>query len=655
MRRFLRLTRRQLLIVAHDLVAAAGAILLTFFMRFQDNDLMQRVHGLEIFVPLFVVYAGAVFYVFGLHRNKWRFTSIPDLYNIFRAATVLAISLLALDYVLLAPNVLGHFFFGKITILLYWFLQMFFLGGSRVAYRYFHYAHTIQKVKIADATPTLVVGRAADAEVLLRSIESGAVKKIWPVGILSSSRNDRGQAIRGIPVLGDVDDLEAVVGDLAARGSRVARLVLLPSALSPEARPETILVRAKRLGLAMSQLPSLDAGGEAVRLSPIAIEDLLLRPSVKIDYGRLEQFISGKSVIVTGGGGSIGSEICDRIVTFGASRLLVIENSEPALHAVMEALATKQTPAQLSGRIADVRDRGRMMRLIAHFKPDIVFHAAALKHVPILERDWAEGIKTNVFGSVNVADAAAAAGAVAMVMISTDKAIEPVSVLGATKRLAEMYCQALDSEFGHRGNGKQPMRLISVRFGNVLASNGSVIPKFKAQIEAGGPITVTHPDMVRYFMTIREACDLVITSATHALAPQRTDVSVYVLNMGQPVKIVDLAERMIRLSGLEPGRDVDIVFSGIRPGERLHEILFAREEETAEIGIAGVVAAKAVRPSLESIRAWLATIEQGVEADDRAAIYRVLRDAMPEFGGEPVGQVAPEGEIQLAEKTMGES
>lgn len=647
MRRFFRLTRRQLLIIAHDLLAAAAAILLTFYMRFENANLAPRVHGLEIFMPIFVIYAGVVFYCFGLHRNKWRFTSIPDLYNIFRAATFLAISLLALDYVLLAPNVYGQFFFGKITILLYWFLQMFFLGGSRVAYRYFHYAHTIQKAKVGDATPTLIVGRAADAEVLLRSIESGAVKKIWPAGILSPSSNDRGQSIRGIPVLGDIDDLEAVAADLSSHGSRVSRLVLLPSALSPEARPESILVRAKRLGLAMSQLPSLEEGGETVRLAPIAIEDLLLRPTVKIDYRRLEQFISGKSVVVTGGGGSIGSEICDRIVTFGAARLLVIENSEPALHAVMEALAAKQTTAKVSGRIADVRDRARMLSLVSQFKPDIVFHAAALKHVPILERDWAEGIKTNVFGSVNVADAAAAAGAAAMVMISTDKAIEPVSVLGATKRFAEMYCQALDNEFAHRGNGKQPMRLISVRFGNVLASNGSVIPKFKAQIEAGGPITVTHPDMVRYFMTIREACDLVITSAAHAFSLHRTDLSVYVLNMGQPVKIVDLAERMIRLSGLEPGRDIDIVFSGIRPGERLHEILFAREEETADIGITGVVAAKAVRPSLEAIRSWLVTLEKGIEAEDRASIYRVMREAMPEFRGEAGETTAPQAEFSV--------
>jgi O-antigen biosynthesis protein WbqV len=582
-----------------------------------------------------LVYAAVVYFILGLHRNKWRFTSIPDLYNLFRASSVLAISLLALDYVLVAPNFYGTFFFGKVTILLYWFLQMFFLGGLRVVYRYFHYARTLQRVKVADATPTLVLGRAADAEVLLRGIESGAVKKIWPVGVLSPSAADRGQSIRGIPVLGDIDDLEGVVADLETRGDRVRRLVLAPSALALEARPEAILIRARRLGLSMSQMPSLDTGGSAVQLSPVAVEDLLLRPSVKIDYRRLEDFVTGRAIVVTGGGGSIGSEICDRVVTFGAARLLVIEHSEPALHAVIETLQGKQSEAEIVGRIADIRDRQRILSLVGQFKPDIVFHAAALKHVPMLEQDWDEGIKTNVFGSINVADAASAAGASAMVMISTDKAIEPVSVLGATKRLAEMYCQALDDEFARRaGAGQQPMRLISVRFGNVLASNGSVVPKFKAQIESGGPVTVTHPDMVRYFMTIREACDLVVTAGTHAVGNRSGDVSVYVLNMGQPVKIVDLAERIIRLSGLEPGRDIQISYTGIRPGERLNEILFARGEETSDIGIPGIVAAKPVRPPLEAIRAWVATLEQGVARGERAAIYNVLRDAVPEFRGE---------------------
>jgi O-antigen biosynthesis protein WbqV len=628
-------TPRMWLILTHDLLATAAAVVASFFIRFEGAGLAERWRFLTILLPVFVVYSGFVYRFFGLDKAKWRFTSLPDLYNIIRASTVLAVTLLALDYVLLAPNVYGTFFFGKLTIVLYWLLQVAFLSGPRVAYRYFRYTRTMQHAKEGDSTPTLVVGLTADADVLLRAIESGAVKRIHLVGILSPSAADRGQAIRGISVLGGPDDIEGVVTDLRNRGTNVSRLVLTPSALAPEAKPETMLMRARRLGLATSRLPSLDDGGEALRLAPVKVEDLLLRPGVKIDYRRLEGFVRGKSIIVTGGGGSIGAEICDRIVTFGVARLLVIENSEPSLHAVLEMLATKQSAAKIEGRLADIRDRTRIFRLATEFRPDIVFHAAALKHVPLLEQDWGEGVKTNVFGTVNVADAAVAAGATAMVVISTDKAIEPVSVLGASKRFAEMYCQALDNDGARKGDGHgRGMRLIAVRFGNVLASNGSVVPKFKAQIEAGGPLTVTHPDMVRYFMTIREACDLVVTAASHALGSGAAGVAVYVLNMGQPVKIVDLAERMIRLSGLEPGHDIDIVFTGIRPGERLHEILFAREEPTAPIGIEGIVAAKPVSPSLEAMRGWLAALEQGLAREDRSVIFGVLRDAVPDFGGE---------------------
>jgi FlaA1/EpsC-like NDP-sugar epimerase len=628
-------TPRLWLILAHDLLVTAAAVLASFFIRFEEYGLVERWRLLLLVLPLFVLFAGLVYAFFDIYKAKWRFTSLPELYNLVRASTVLAVALLALDYVLVAPNIYGTFFFGKITILLYWLLQISFLSGPRVAYRYFRYTRALHHAKATEAAPTLVLGRAADADVLLRAIESGAVTKVRPVGILSSSPADRNQSIRGVSVLGDMDDLERIVADLADREVKVTRLVLMPTAFEPEARPETILMRARRLGLAASRLPSLHEGGEALRLAPVKVEDLLLRPGVKIDYGRLETFVRGQAIIVTGGGGSIGAEICDRIVTFGAGRVLVVENSEPALHAVLEMLATKQTQAQIEGRLADVRDRERIFRLMADFQPDIVFHAAALKHVPLLERDWGEAVKTNVFGSVNVADAAVAAGAKAMVVISTDKAIEPVSVLGASKRLAEMYCQALDSDFARpRDAGRRSMRLIAVRFGNVLASNGSVVPKFKAQIEAGGPLTVTHPDMVRYFMTIREACDLVVTAASHALAPGQRWVAVYVLNMGQPVKIVDLAERMIRLSGLEPGRDIDIAFTGIRPGERLHEILFAREEPSVPIGIEGIVAAKPMSPSLESMRGWLAALEQGLAREDRSVIYGVLRDAVPDFGGQ---------------------
>ena len=623
------------LILAHDLLATAAAVIASFFIRFEEVGFTERWRLLVILLPCFVVYSG-LFYIFSdLYKAKWRFTSLPDLFNIVRAATVLAVTLLALDYVFVAPNVYGTFFFGKITIVLYWLLQIAFLSGPRIAYRYFRYTRTLRHAKAGDSTPTLVVGRTADADVLLRAIESGAAMKIRIVGILSPSGADHGQAIRGISVLGDPDDIESVIVDLGKRGTNVTRVVLTPSALAPEAKPETILMRARRLGLATNRLPSFEEGGEALQLAPVNVEDLLLRPRVKIDYGRLEAFVRNKAIIVTGGGGSIGAEICDRIVTFGAGRVLMIENSEPALHAVLEMLATKQSRAKIEGRLADVRDRARIFRLMNDFRPDIVFHAAALKHVPLLEQEWQEAVKTNVFGSVNVADAAVAAGATAMVVISTDKAIEPVSVLGASKRLAEMYCQALDNNFARRGDGRErAMRLIAVRFGNVLASNGSVVPKFKAQIEAGGPLTVTHPEMVRYFMTIREACDLVVTAASHALEPGQMGVAVYVLNMGQPVKIVDLAERMIRLSGLEPGRDIDITFTGIRPGERLQEILFAREEPTAPIGIEGIVAAKPVSPSLEAMRGWLAALEQGLAREDRSVIFGVLHDAVPDFGGE---------------------
>jgi FlaA1/EpsC-like NDP-sugar epimerase len=633
MTRFTQLTLRNFLIATHDALATAAALLASFYLRFEGEYLTDRLPLLFRILPWFVGFSVVVCYLFNLTTTKWRFISLPDALNILRVAAVLTVALLVLDYVLIfvAPNVHSPIFLGRITIILYFFLEVFFLSALRFGYRYFRYSRTRHQARVDGASPTLLIGRAADAEVVLRGIENGAIKRIWPVGVLSPSAADRGQSIRNIPVLGGTDDIESVIRDFESREKPIKRAVMTPSAFEPDAHPEAVLMRAKRLGLIVSRLPSLE-GGDTPRLTNVVVEDLLLRPSEKIDYARLEALVQGKAVIVTGGGGSIGSEICDRVATFGAARLLVIENSEPALYAITEALAERGTSALVEGRIADIRDRARVMLLMNEFKPDIVFHAAALKHVPILERDWSEGVKTNIFGSVNIADAALAAGAKAMVMISTDKAIEPVSMLGLTKRFAEMYCQALDHELMTQSDGKPRMRLISVRFGNVLASNGSVVPKFKAQIEAGGPVTVTHPDMVRYFMTIREACDLVLTATTHAMMTVRPDVSVYVLNMGQPVKIVDLAERMIRLSGLQPGYDIEIVFSGMRPGERLNEILFASEEPTIEIGVAGVMAAKPNEPPMQTLRNWLAALDQAIANDDRTTMATVLKDAVPEFG-----------------------
>jgi len=620
------LTARNALIATYDALATAIALMASFYLRFDDVPLTDRLPLLFDILPYFVLFSVVVCYVFNLNTTKWRFISLPDALNILRVATALSLALVVLDYIFVAPNVQGAFFFGKLTIIYFWFLETFFLSIARILYRYFRYTRVRRHAQAEHAALTLLLGTLADAEILLRGIESGAVKRIWPVGLLSPSIRDRGLLVRNVPVLGVIGDIESVVADFRRQDKPIARVVMTPSAFDPEARPELVLTRARRLGLIVNRMPSLE-GADVLRLAPVAVEDLLLRPSAKIDFARLEAFVENKAIIVTGGGGSIGSEICDRIVTYGASRVLVIENSEPALYGVTEKLAARGTAAAIEGRIADVRDRDRILRLMNEFKPDIVFHAAALKHVPILERDWSEGVKTNVFGSINVADAALLSGAEAMVMISTDKAVEPVSMLGLTKRFAEMYCQALDRDITALGDR---MRLISVRFGNVLASNGSVVPKFRAQIEAGGPVTVTHPEMVRYFMTIREACDLVITAAAHALSPDHSEVSVYVLNMGQAVKIVELAERMIRLSGLEPGQDIDIAFTGMRPGERLNEVLFAHQEPLAEIGISGITAARPNELPITLMRKWIKALQEAVAGNDIVAVKAVLVAVVPE-------------------------
>ncbi len=630
---------KKVLVVVHDLAATAFAFLAACFIRFEGFPLQERLHYLHILLPAFVVWGGVVCWFFQLYKSRWRFASLPDLSNIVRASTVLALSLLVIDYILVSPQFFGFYYFGKLTICVYWLLQMFFLGGSRLLYRYFRYARSRQTIARDVNTPTLLLGRSSDIEVVLRAIEAGTVHKIQPRGVLSYRDSDLGQSIRGIPVLGDFSDLERVVHEFSERGVVIRRLVATPSALNPEAHPEQLLARARRLGLPLSRMSSLGEGMRGAEILPLEIEDLLLRPTVDIDRPRLEGFIKGKRILVTGGGGSIGSEMCVRVAAFGAKSLMVIESSEPSLHHILENPALKESDIELHGAIADVRDRTRIMETVAAFKPDVVVHAAALKHVPYLEQDWAEGIKTNVFGSINVADAALAAHARALVMISTDKAIEPVSMLGVTKRFAEMYAQALDAEeWADKANRSGVTRLIAVRFGNVLGSVGSVVPKFKAQISRGGPLTVTHPDMVRYFMTTREAVDLVLTAASHADMDSRTashieedPASVYVLKMGQPVRIYELAERMIRFAGFEPNEDIDIVVTGARLGERLNEILFSNDEPRVETGVKGVMAAKPAFFDKAKLMEWLDRLAKAAATMDRRAAEEVFEEAIPDF------------------------
>ncbi|MCJ2096451.1 SDR family NAD(P)-dependent oxidoreductase [Methylobacterium sp. J-072] len=621
--------------VAHDLAATAAAVVLTFLFRFQGGMLDERLHALPLLLPPFLLFAGLVYGRFRLYRTKWRFASLQDLAGIVRASSVLALTLLVTDWVLVSADLYGFYFFGKIAIVLYWVLQIFLLGGARLAFRYLKDTRSRQSSARAATVPTLLLGRGGDLDVLIRAIETGSVRKLAPRGILSPRADETGQFMRGVPVLGGFRDLERVVAELAAGGEPVRRLVAAPSALVPEAAPDDLIARARRLGLPLARVVGLGEGAQGPELAPLEIEDLLLRPTVAIDRPRLEAFLAGRRVVVTGGGGSIGSEICLRAVAFGAAAVLVLESSEPALHGILSHPAILSAQAAVTGVLADIRDRERTHQVIAAFRPDCVVHAAALKQVPYLERDWQEGIKTNVFGSINVAEAAVAAGARALVMVSTDKAIEPVSQLGVTKRFAEMVAQALDAEQSAKPD--HPTRLIAVRFGNVLGSVGSVVPVFKGQIARGGPVTVTDPDMVRYFMTVREACDLVLTAASHAdgegrTTPEAERAAVYVLKMGQPVRIAELAERMIRLAGFEPGAEIEIAYTGARPGERLNEILFAREEPRVTLpGIDGVMAARPVFADRARLDAWVAQLRAAVAAGDRAAAEAVFEAAVPHF------------------------
>lgn len=628
---FAKSTIKKAVIVGFDFAMTIAAVIAALNLRLDDRAFSDRLSYAPFVIP-FALFAVGVYAWFNLYRSKWRFASIPDLIAIAKASLALSIILLAIDYTLVAQNLYGGYFFGRQALIIYCFLQMAFLGGPRMLYRAWKDSRLKNQRKGADTISALLIGRGVDVEPIIRGIELGSIRRITAEGILSPRSGDQGQSIRGVAVLGTVAALEQSIIDMEARQTPIKRVILTPFMLEQDQHPEKLLERCRRLGIPAVRMRSLDDGMDG-RLAPVEIEDLLLRPTVKIERAPVESFVGGKRVLVTGGGGSIGSEICRRLQAFGASAILVIEQSEPALHDIIEALRAENGTALIDGHLCNIRDRDRLFRLMHDFAPDVVFHAAALKHVPYLERDWSEAIKTNIFGSVNVVEAAVAAQAKVFVMISSDKAIRPVSVLGASKRFAERVTETVDGETGST-------RLISVRFGNVLGSSGSVVPIFKQQIARGGPVTVTHRDMIRYFMTVREACDLVLTAAAHAVDESDAGrASVYVLKMGQPVRIADLADRMIRLSGLEPGRDIDVVETGMRPGERLHEILFDQDETMVETRIDGIMAARTPAAKREDLTQWLGQLRDAVATGDAAAAEAVLRIAIPEYrpngGGGP--------------------
>lgn len=378
----------------------------------------------------------------------------------------------------------------------------------------------------------------------------------------------------------------------------------------------------------MPRVHDLKSGAtDEVRIQPIAIEDLLGRPQQPLDRAGMAALVKGKRVLVTGAGGSIGSELVRQVADIGPAELVLVENSEFALYQADREMAERHADMARHAVIADVRDRERIEQVFNHYKPELVFHAAALKHVPLVEDNPFEGILTNAIGTRHVADACEAADVNVMVMISTDKAVNPTNIMGATKRIAETYVQALDLRRG----ANEGTRFVTVRFGNVLGSTGSVVPLFQRQLAEGGPITVTHPDMTRYFMTIREAVELVLQASSLGAGSHATDGKIFVLDMGEPVKIVDLARQMIRLAGLTPGVDIEIQYTGTRPGEKLFEEIFHGSEPPAPTEAAGILLAAPRTQDVDEVNAVLAKLEAAAHGGDLGGLMDAIAALVPEY------------------------
>jgi FlaA1/EpsC-like NDP-sugar epimerase len=609
----MRFNPRTAAIILHDILAATFAWLVAYWLRF-NLTLPPEFQAAALSTLVWVAPLQAVvFWRFGLYRGIWRFASLPDLKRI-----VLAVGLAAL----LVPLVLVLFRVSAVVprsvLLLDPLLLVVVMGGSRLAYRAWK-EHRLASVLHPDSKPVLVAGAGSAADFLLRELARNPAG-FHVVGLLDDSRDKQGRLVQGVPVLGPLAD----VADWAKKMDVDDVVLALPSAA--HAVRKRITQACTEAGLNVLTVPSLEdlvAGRVSVSsLRRIELDDLLGRDPVQLDDSGLHQLLTGRVVMVTGAGGSIGSELCRQIARFAPAKLVLFEQSELALYAMEQELPQRFPGLPIVPVIGDVKNAAWVSQVMAVQRPVVVFHAAAYKHVPLMENANAwEAVRNNVLGTQVVAAAAQAHGVGKFVMISTDKAVNPTNVMGATKRLAEMACQAMQQRLADQPSGT---RFVSVRFGNVLGSSGSVIPKFQKQIEAGGPVTVTHPEITRYFMSIPEAAQLVLQAGLMGEGGE-----IFVLDMGEPMKIAELARLMIRLSGADEER-IRIEYSGLRPGEKLYEELLADDESTLPTPHPKLRVAKARAADAgwhDECLAWLACSDPY----DEATVKCQLKTWVPEY------------------------
>ncbi|MFT8675418.1 MAG: nucleoside-diphosphate sugar epimerase/dehydratase [Acetobacter sp.] len=592
--------------------------------------------------PLWFVAGGAITLVvsglpFRMPQQYWRFSGMSDLMGI-AGASIASATLFSLGLVVTG------FPLPSLTFpVIYALVLLVALGGLRVAYRLAHG----RRLRCAQQQRVVLIGADTAADIYMRALERAGQSGIRIVGLVALGTHQAGRRIHNVPILGHVDTLPAILDRLDKAGGLPESLVITDPAFRGRMLT-AVLDAAAAHGIAVLRAPVLTdlAPAERVQLRPVPLEDLLNRPQVALDLDGMERLIGGQNVLVTGAGGTIGSELVRQIARLGARRLILLDHGEFALWQIDVELAETAGHIPREVVVADVRDAGRMDALMGHFRPDLVFHAAALKHVPIVEANPAEGILTNVHGTRVVADSAARHGVRAMVVISTDKAVNPSSLMGASKRAAEMYCQAMDIKA--RTSPEGGMRCITVRFGNVLGSTGSVVPLFRRQLERGGPLTVTHPDMRRYFMTVPEAVGLVLQASVRGMAGgadgSGTDAllrhgGIFVLDMGEPVKIVDLARQMIRMAGLRPEEDVAIRFTGLRAGEKLYEELFHGREAPVPTDAPGLLMATPRVVDLAEVSHVVEQMTRSARMGDNKAALRDLAALVPEFDHNPYGEV----------------
>jgi FlaA1/EpsC-like NDP-sugar epimerase len=617
--------RKQAIVLVHIVIFAISlmmAFLLVNNMQFQ-NEWFLKLYPKTLL--LFIIVKLSVFAVFKQYQGWWRYVSISDLLSIVKASLVSTLIIVIAWVAVAAVEPIRQwvnelFGFSQAVFILDMFATIVLMGGMRMAVRLYHEEfHTEQAGKLKRF---LIVGAGNAGESLLRELHRMPVEQYDVIGFIDDDPAKRGVNIHGISVLGNVDELLKVCKDNSIDEIAIA----MPSATAKQLRKVVqICEGAKARFRTVPSVADIASGRFRVsQIRDVDINDLLGREAVQLDLETIGKYLDDKVILVTGAGGSIGSEMCRQVCHFKPQLLLLVEQTENSLFFIERELRKSFPMVTMEAIICDITDKKRVEQLFGKYKPNIVIHAAAHKHVPLMETNPGEAIKNNIIGTRTVADASDKFGAESFVMISTDKAVNPTSIMGSTKRVSELYIQDLDRT--------SETAFVTVRFGNVLGSNGSVVPIFKSQIAAGGPVTITHPEMRRYFMTIPEASQLVLQAATMGNGGE-----IFVLDMGEPVKIVDLAKELITLSGFRPGEDIEIVFSGTRPGEKLFEELSIKGEDMVMTRHPKISIWQKNQPlNRENLREKIDNLIGVADLQNHKQIVSFIKEIVPEYIGDKV-------------------